>query len=60
MRRVIHDIRNHLAVAIANVEAMRDGMVEPSASRFETVLKALGEVDALLNTLPPAVAPDAG
>jgi len=51
MRRVVHDIRNHLAVAIANLEAFRDGVLEPSPERLTTVLQALGEVEALLGAL---------
>ncbi len=53
MRRVIHEIRNHLAVAIANVEAFRDGVLEPSAQRLSSVLQALGEVENLLGELTP-------
>jgi hypothetical protein len=47
---VLHEIRNHLAVAIANVEGFRDGLFEPSPKRLTTVLTALGEVDALLGS----------
>ena len=53
MRRVIHEIRNHLAVAIANVEAFRDGVLEPSPKRLSSVLQALGEVETLLGELTP-------
>ena len=53
MRRVIHEIRNHLAVAIANVEAFRDGVLDPSPKRLSSVLQALGEVDNLLGELTP-------
>ena len=52
MRRVVHEIRNHLAVAIANVEAFRDGVFEPTPARLAAVLQALGEVDVLLGELP--------
>ena len=51
MRRVVHEIRNHLAVAIANIEAFRDGVLEPSPARLAAVLQALGEVEALLSEL---------
>lgn len=47
---VTHEIRNHLAVAIANVEGFRDGVLEPSLKRLTVVLRALGEVDALLRS----------
>jgi len=49
---LIHEIRNHLAVAIANVEAFSDGVLEPSPARLRAVLQALGEVEALLRDLP--------
>jgi two-component system sensor histidine kinase BaeS len=53
MRRLVHEIRNHLAVAIANVEAFRDGVLEPSPQRLASVLQALGEVEMLLRELTP-------
>ncbi|MEA2721532.1 MAG: two-component system, OmpR family, sensor histidine kinase BaeS [Candidatus Eremiobacteraeota bacterium] len=53
MRRVIHEIRNHLAVAIANVEAFRDGVLDPSPKRLSSVLQALREVEVLLRELTP-------
>ena len=48
MRGVIHEIRNHLAVAIANVEGFRDGIIEPTPARLDAVLQALGEIEVLL------------
>ncbi len=54
MRRIVHDIRNQLAVAVANVEAMRDGVLQPSPERLETVLAALTEADVLLRELSSA------
>lgn len=53
MRRVVHEIRNHLAVAIANIEAFRDGVFEPTPQRLAAVLQALGEVDVLLRDVSP-------
>jgi two-component system sensor histidine kinase BaeS len=53
VRRVLHEIRNHLAVAIANIEAFRDGVLEPSSARLSSVLQALGEVENLLRELIP-------
>jgi len=52
MRNVIHEIKNHLAVAVANVEAFRDGVLEPSPARLDAVLQALAEADVLLGELP--------
>lgn len=48
MRSVIHEIRNYLAIAIANVEGFRDGIVEPTPARLDAVLQALGEIEVLL------------
>ncbi|HZO94171.1 MAG TPA: hypothetical protein VFB22_10370 [Candidatus Baltobacteraceae bacterium] len=48
MSRLIHDVRNHLAVAVANVEAFRDRILEPTPERLETVLRALAAADQLL------------
>jgi signal transduction histidine kinase len=52
MRKVIHEIKNHLAVAVANCEAFRDGLLEPSTARLNAVLQALAEADVLLGELP--------
>ncbi len=56
MRTVIHEMRNHLAVAVANVEAFIDGKLEPSTARLTAVLQALNEIDVLLNDLRPYAA----
>jgi hypothetical protein len=48
MRQVLHDVRNQLAIAIANVEGFRDGIIEPTPARFDAVLQALGEIELLL------------
>lgn len=37
---------------MANIEAFRDGMLEPSPARLEAVLQVLAEADALLRLLP--------
>jgi hypothetical protein len=47
-----HEIRNHLAVAMANIEAFRDGMLEPTPERLTLVLDALHQVEALLREIP--------
>lgn len=62
MRSVVHEIRNHLAVAVANTEAFRDGVLEPSPARLAAVLQALHEVEVLLHDVPRGTAsphPDA-
>jgi hypothetical protein len=60
VRNTLHDIRNHLAVAIANVEAFRDGVLEPSPTRLAAVLEALTSIEALLQTLPRDEPKDGG
>jgi len=49
---IVHEIRNELAVAVANVEAFRDGVLEPTPERLGTVLSALERVERLLGELP--------
>ena len=51
MRTVIHEMRNQLAIAVANVEAFIDGKLELTPRRLQAVLQALGEVDVLINDL---------
>jgi len=52
LRSVIHEIKNHLAIAVANVEAFRDGILEPTPARLTAVLQALAEAGVLLGDLP--------
>jgi signal transduction histidine kinase len=59
MRSVIHEIKNHLAIAVANVEAFRDGILEPTPARLRAVLQALAEADILLGDLPRTLVPAA-
>jgi signal transduction histidine kinase len=54
MRSAIHDIRNHLTVAMAVVEALADGKMEPTAVRLNGTYHALQEVDALIDGLVSA------
>jgi len=58
---VVHEIRNQLAVAMANIEAFRDGILYPSPERLAAVLQALADASALLADLQldPAAAPAA-
>lgn len=48
---IVHDIRNHLAIAIANIEAIADGKLEPTPKRLSAILEALRTVDGLLSGL---------
>lgn len=52
MKAAIHEIRNHLAVAMAGVEAFLDRKWEPTEAHLSGVLQALREVDALIDDLP--------
>jgi len=51
MRPLVHDIRNHLAIAMANIEAIADGKLEATPKRFEAILEALRAVDSLVGGL---------
>ena len=48
---LVHEIRNQLAVAKANLEAFADGKLPPSPERLESVLQTLGQLEKLLNDL---------
>ncbi|MBV8600124.1 MAG: hypothetical protein JO359_01030 [Candidatus Eremiobacteraeota bacterium] len=47
----MHDIRNHLAVAVANIEAIADGKLEATPKRLEAILQSLRTIDALVGGL---------
>jgi DNA-binding winged helix-turn-helix (wHTH) protein len=47
----IHDIRNYLCAAMAVIEVLADGRMEPNAVRLNGTLQALQEVDALIDEL---------
>jgi two-component system sensor histidine kinase BaeS len=48
---LVHDMRNRLTVARANVEAFIDGKIEPTAGRLEALLQSLAQLEGLLNEL---------
>jgi len=50
---LIHDIRNRLSVARANIEAFIDGKLVPSPDRLESVLQTLDQLNALLDKIKP-------
>ncbi|MDQ2857128.1 MAG: HAMP domain-containing histidine kinase [Candidatus Eremiobacteraeota bacterium] len=54
MRTVIHEMRNQLAVAVANIEAFIDGKLEPTPKRLRAVQQALGELNVLLDDVQAA------
>jgi hypothetical protein len=47
----VHDALNHLAVAVATLEAFRDGVRQPTPAQVTAVLQALEEVETLLRGL---------
>jgi signal transduction histidine kinase len=51
MRSTIHEMRNQLAVAVANIEAFIDGKLQPTPDRLGAVLQALNELDVLMTDL---------
>jgi len=51
MRPIVHDIRNHLAIAVANIEAIADGKLEATPKRLEAILEALRTIDSLVGGL---------
>jgi len=51
---LIHDMRNRLAVARANVEAFIDGKLEPTAGRLDAVLQSLTQLEELVNEFKSA------
>lgn len=51
MRPLVHEMRNHLAIAVANIEAFIDGKLEPTPARLAAILQALQELDVLMNDI---------
>ncbi len=54
MRSTIHEMRNQLTVAVANIEAFLDGKLSPTPARLSAVLLALRELDVLFDRLRTA------
>jgi len=52
VNNLVHEIRNHLAVAIANIEGLRDGVLAATPQRLNAILQALEEAGVLLGELP--------
>ena len=49
--QLIHEIRNQLAVARANLEGIADGKLEPSRDRLESVLQSIAHLERLIGDL---------
>jgi signal transduction histidine kinase len=59
LRELIHEMRNELAVARANLEGLVDGKLAPTRDRLLGIIQALAQLDALVddvNAQQPAVA----
>jgi signal transduction histidine kinase len=62
MSEIVHEMRNQLSIAVANVEAFIDGKIDPTRARLTAVLQALSELDQLIrrvdavNGTPPTAA----
>jgi signal transduction histidine kinase len=52
MRAAIHEMRNHLCVAMAGVEAFLDGKHEPNDARLRAIFAALSSLNLLIDDLP--------
>jgi signal transduction histidine kinase len=52
MRVLVHEMRNQLAIAVANVEACIDGKLAPTENRLKSVLLALKNLDELIEGIP--------
>lgn len=51
MDKVVHDMRNDLAVAIGNIHAFLDRKLEPSQRNLQRVLESLEDLDTLISEL---------
>ncbi len=59
LRELIHEMRNELAVARANLEGLVDGKLAPTRDRLLGIIQALAQLEALVddvNAQQPAVA----
>lgn len=52
MKAAIHEMRNHLSVAMASIEAFLDRKLEPTDARLHAMFETLREVDSLIDDLP--------
>jgi DNA-binding response OmpR family regulator len=51
LRTIIHEMRNHLAVAVASIEAFVDGKLEPTPARLRGLLQELAKLDGLIEDI---------
>jgi len=55
LQAAIHEMRNHLSVAMASIEAFLDRKLEPSDARLHAMFETLREIDLLIDDLPSNV-----
>ncbi|MBV8281227.1 MAG: HAMP domain-containing histidine kinase, partial [Candidatus Eremiobacteraeota bacterium] len=51
LSELIHEMRNQLAVAKANLEAFIDGKLPPTAARLESIVQTLRHLEELVKDL---------
>jgi malonyl CoA-acyl carrier protein transacylase len=51
-QRVKHDLRNAVAIGLANLEGMADGIVAATPERLEAVAESLRRARDLIDRLP--------
>jgi hypothetical protein len=54
--RLVHDIRNHLAIATGTIYAFLDGLLEPGREQLLEIASSLHSIDELLRELRTASA----
>jgi len=50
-RELVHEMRNELAVARANLEGLVDGKLAPTKERLQGILQALAQLEALIQDI---------
>jgi hypothetical protein len=48
-----HDLGNHLTIALANIEAMLDGIAEVTPERLEAIAGALRKANEIVRGMEP-------
>ena len=51
LAELVHDMRNELAVVMANLEGLVDGKLEPTPERFASMLQAIEQLKSLISQL---------
>ncbi|MBV8670680.1 MAG: hypothetical protein JO098_02855, partial [Candidatus Eremiobacteraeota bacterium] len=51
MGELVHEMRNELAIARANLEGLVDGKFAPTKERLLAIIQALGQLEALVEDM---------